>query len=126
VAQGRDQATHSGKFAIYGARAQYPLKADPAHFKLEFENSQVRVVRVYFGPHYKSVMNQTPARVAVFPTGAHFRVTGPNRTSVERYLKAGTAFCDNGGGKRIAENLSNEPFELLWVVPRAHSKRTNR
>jgi hypothetical protein len=126
VARGRDQATPSGKFAIYGARAQYPPKVDPAHFKLEFENSQVKVVRVYFGPPYKLVMNQMPARVVVFPTGAHFRVTGLNRTSAERYLKAGTAFRDNGSGRRIAENLSNESFDLLCVVPRAHSKRTNR
>jgi hypothetical protein len=33
------------------ARAQDPLKVDPAHYKLEFENDQVKVIRVYFDPH---------------------------------------------------------------------------
>jgi methyltransferase (TIGR00027 family) len=32
-------------------RAQDPLKAYPSHFGLEFENDQVRVVGLHFGPH---------------------------------------------------------------------------
>jgi hypothetical protein len=46
------------------AGAQDPLKVDPKHYKVGFENDQVRVVRVHFDPHYKSVMNQTPSRVS--------------------------------------------------------------
>jgi polyisoprenoid-binding protein YceI len=42
------------------AQAQDPLEVDPKHYKVEFENEQVRVVRVHFDPHYRSVMNQTP------------------------------------------------------------------
>jgi quercetin dioxygenase-like cupin family protein len=30
-----------------------PLKTDPKHYSLEFENDQVRVLRVRFGPHEK-------------------------------------------------------------------------
>jgi hypothetical protein len=108
------------------AWAQDPLKADPAHFRLEFENDQVRVVRLYFGPYYRSVMNQTPARVVVFLTDAHFKVTDPKGVSTETHLRAGTAFWDDGGGKGIPGNLSDKPFEILSVVPKAHSKATNR
>jgi hypothetical protein len=35
-----------------------PLKADPKHYSLEFENEQVRVLRVRFGPHEKGVLHE--------------------------------------------------------------------
>jgi quercetin dioxygenase-like cupin family protein len=35
-----------------------PLKADPKHYSLEFENDQVRVLRVRFGPHEKGVVHK--------------------------------------------------------------------
>ena len=40
-----------------------PLKADPKHYSLEFENDQVRVLRVRFGPRRKS----RPARALSEP-----------------------------------------------------------
>ena len=52
------------------ASGQDPIKADLRHYKVEFENARVRIVRVHFGPHYKSVMNETPPRVVVLLTGA--------------------------------------------------------
>jgi quercetin dioxygenase-like cupin family protein len=35
-----------------------PLKVDPKHYALEFENDQVRVLRVRFGPHEKGVPHE--------------------------------------------------------------------
>ena len=35
-----------------------PLKVDPKHYSLEFENDQVRVLRVRFGPHEKGVLHE--------------------------------------------------------------------
>jgi hypothetical protein len=35
-----------------------PLKADPKHYSLEFENDQVRVLCVRFGPHEKGVLHE--------------------------------------------------------------------
>jgi quercetin dioxygenase-like cupin family protein len=35
-----------------------PLKMDSKHYKLEFENDQVRVTRVRFGPHEKGTRHQ--------------------------------------------------------------------
>jgi len=34
------------------------LKTDPKHYSLEFENDQVRVLRVRFGPHEKGVRHE--------------------------------------------------------------------
>jgi hypothetical protein len=103
------------------ARAQDPVKVDPAHYKVEFENDQVRVVRVHFDPHYKSVMNQTPPRVVVVLGEEHVKVTFPDGTSTERHLKAGTTFWSQGG-QGIPENLSEQPFELIWVIPKTQPK----
>jgi hypothetical protein len=108
------------------ARAQDPLKSDPTHFKVEFENDLVKVIRLHFDPHYKSVMNLAPARVVVVLTHAHVKVTDRDGVSAERYLKAGATFSDDGGGKGIPENLSDEPFEILWIVPKGHSNRNKR
>jgi hypothetical protein len=69
-------------------------------------------------------MNETPPRVVVVLKDEHFRVTYPNGKSEDRHLKAGTSFWSDGG-KGIPENLSDQPFELIWVVPktgRPHSK----
>src|ERR1700735_4725058 len=38
------------------AFAQDPVKVDPKHYKVEFENAQVRILRIHYGPHEKSVM----------------------------------------------------------------------
>ena len=40
-------------FVAGGTRAQDPLKVDPQHYKLEFENPQVRVLRIHYGPREK-------------------------------------------------------------------------
>ena len=33
------------------AHAQDAAKVDPKHYKVEFENDQVRVLRISYGPH---------------------------------------------------------------------------
>lgn len=104
--------------AAVQAQSQDPLKkVDPVHFNVEFENDQVRVARVHFDPHYKSAMNQVPPRVVILLTDEHIRVTFPDGTSADRHLKAGTAFWTEGEQGR-PENLSDLPFELIWVVPK--------
>jgi hypothetical protein len=47
-------------------RAQDPVKVDPKHHKVEFENDQVRVLRVKFGAGETSPEHEHPARVTVF------------------------------------------------------------
>lgn len=34
-----------------------PVKVDPKHYQVEFENDRVRVLRIRFGPHERSVMH---------------------------------------------------------------------
>jgi len=57
------------------ALAPDPLKADPTHFKLEFENASVRVLRAHCGPHEKIAMHGHPDHVIVYLTDSKTRQT---------------------------------------------------
>ena len=48
------------------ALAQDPAKVDSNHYKVVFENEDVRVLRIPYGPGEKSVMHYHPYAVAVF------------------------------------------------------------
>lgn len=60
------------------ATAQDAAKLDPKHYKVESENDQVRVLRITYGPHEKSVMHSHPASMAVFLTDLSGKLTMPD------------------------------------------------
>ena len=76
-------------FAL-AAKAQDPVKVDSKHYKVEFENDQVRVLRIHYGPHEKSVMHAHPNAVAVFLADQRAKFTLPDGKSVERDGRAAT------------------------------------
>jgi hypothetical protein len=43
-----------------------PIKVDPKHYKLEFENEHVRVLRIHFGPHEKGETHEHILNRVVF------------------------------------------------------------
>jgi quercetin dioxygenase-like cupin family protein len=94
--------------------AQDPVKVDPKHYKVEFENDQVRVLRITYGPGEKSVMHEHPANVAVFLTDGQGKFTLPDGTTKDVTFKAGTAQWDTGG-KHLPENTGDKGFELIVV-----------
>ena len=96
------------------AVAQDPVKVDSKHYKLEFENDQVRVLRITYGPHEKSVMHLHPANVAIFLTDGQGKFTLPDGKTQDVPIKAGTVQWD-GGGKHLPENTGDKPFELVLV-----------
>ena len=61
--------------------AQDPVKVDSKHYTVEFETAQVRVLRIKYGPHEKSVMHRHPNAVAIFVTDANGKFTFPNGTT---------------------------------------------
>jgi len=71
--------------AAVPALAQDPVKVDSKHYKVEFENSSVRVLRVKYGPHEKSVMHRHPNSVAIFQTDGRVKFTYPGGKSEERH-----------------------------------------
>jgi len=99
---------------VVPAVAQDAVKVDSKHYKVEFENDQVRVVRITYGPHEKSVMHAHPANVAVFLTDGQVQFTLPDGKTQQAPAKAGAVQWD-GGGKHLPENTGDKPFELILV-----------
>ena len=66
-----------------------PVAVDPKHYKVELENEQVRVLRISYGPHEKSVMHGHPAGVLVCLADFHVKFTSPDGKTEERRGKAG-------------------------------------
>src|SRR5712691_8949790 len=94
--------------------AQDPVKVDSKHYKVESENSRVRVLRIKYGPHEKSVMHWHPASVAVFLTDLHVKFGLPAGKATEQTGTAGQAVSE-AAGSHLPENLSDRPFELILV-----------
>lgn len=92
-----------------------PLKVDPGHYKLEFENPQVRVLRVRIPPHGVAPMHShSTDRVTVFLTDQNFRTKDPTGKVETVEHKAG----DVAWGTPIEhteQNLSDQPFEAVTV-----------
>ena len=92
-----------------------PVKADPKRYKIEFENQQVRVLRVHYGPHDKGVLHKhTMNRVVAYLTGQWLRVTTTDGKTEELRRKAGEVSW-GGPGEHVEENLSDRPFEVVVV-----------
>jgi quercetin dioxygenase-like cupin family protein len=104
----------SGLLAGAVATAQDPVKVDAKHYKVEFENDQVRVLRINYGPHEKSVMHHHPANLAVFLTDGQGRFTMPDGKTQDAPMKAGTVQWAEAG-KHLPENVGDKPFELILV-----------
>ncbi|MBI3961398.1 MAG: cupin domain-containing protein [Deinococcus sp.] len=93
---------------------QDPVKLDPKHYKVEFENQQVRVLRIRYGPREKSVMHSHPAGVVVFLTEGHVKFTFPDGKAEEMRGSTGQAIW-TPAGPHLPENLSDKPLEVLLV-----------
>src|SRR5258706_1675183 len=94
--------------------AQDPVKVDSKHYKVEFENARVRVLRIKYGPHEKSVMHRHPASVAYSVTDATGKFTFPGGKTQDISAKAGDVVW-NPAGRHLPENTGDQPFEVLLV-----------
>lgn len=91
------------------AMAQDPVKVDPSHYKLVFENAAVRILRIGYAPGEKSVMHAHPDTIAVFLAASKTRMTLPDGKSEDTefanetasYIPAGTHSPANIGTSRV-------------------------
>ncbi len=100
--------------AASAAMAQDPVKVDPKHHKIEFENAQVRVLRVNIGPHEKTATHEHPNSVVVFLTDSNNRVTPVGGQPREGKEKRGDVTW-LAGEKHVVENMGDKPFEAVVV-----------
>ena len=96
------------------AVGQDPTKVEPKHYKLDFENEQVRVVSVTYGPHEKSALHDHPGGVSVSITEAHLRFTDENGKTREVFSKAGEARWYPPFKHRV-ENLGDTTYHGVYI-----------
>ena len=63
---------------IASADSMDAVKVDPEHYKLEFENLHIRILRIQYGPRETSPMHHHPASVGFSFTETHFRSRSPD------------------------------------------------
>jgi beta-alanine degradation protein BauB len=100
--------------AVPSVMAQDPTKVDSKHYKVEFENSRVRIVRVHYGPHEKSVMHRHPDAIAIFQNDGKVKFTFPGGKTEEREMKAGQALF-TPAVRHLPENLTDNDMEVILV-----------
>ncbi|HTW45245.1 MAG TPA: hypothetical protein VMD58_06835 [Acidobacteriaceae bacterium] len=94
--------------------ARDPVAVDAKHYKVEFENDKVRVLRIKYGPHEKSPMHSHPPLVAVFLTPHHSRHVFSDGEVKEIRGKAGEVmYMDRT--EHEPENAGDAPFELIGI-----------
>ena len=104
-----------GTAAKAGTSALDPVKIDPRHYRVEFENDQVRVLRVRIGPKEAAPMHEHALnRVVTYLTDQNFRVTTADGKVEQVEHKAGEVSW-GGPAKHKEENLSDKPFEVVVV-----------
>ncbi len=72
------------------ALAQDPTEVDAKHYKIEFENDYVRVLRITYSPGEESIMHEHPNAVVVMLTDGNTEMTLPDG----RYVKKGRCLLD--------------------------------
>jgi quercetin dioxygenase-like cupin family protein len=94
--------------------AQDATKVDPKHYKVEFENDEVRVLRITYGPGEKSVMHSHPAGVAIFLTDGQGKFTLPDGKTQDQEFSAGTVIW-SPESQHQPENTGKESFEIIQI-----------
>ena len=95
--------------------------ADPEHYKLEFENEYVRVIRCRIPEHDKVKMHNHPfGSVIIFITDQNLHQTLENGTTEEAHNKAGRVLWGTGSqAQHMGENVTDRMYEYLRVDVKA-------
>ena len=89
-------------------------KLDPKHYKVEFENDKVRVLRIKYGPGEKSVMHDHSEGVVIILNDQEAKFNFPNGESVNASSKAGQVMWSSTV-RHLPENIGNDTAEVIQV-----------
>jgi hypothetical protein len=91
-----------------------PVKLDPKHHLVPFENARVRVLHTILEPHLKSPLHEHPHYVVVYTTELHTTQTLPDGRVVDNPRKPGdVAWRD--ALKHITENIGEHRAEEIQI-----------
>ncbi len=91
-----------------------PVEVDPKHYTIEFENDRVKVLRVKFGPHEKSVMHGHAAGIAISLTGRDLKFTLPDGRVRHLMGRPGEVVWYEAH-EHLPENLSARLYEGIYI-----------
>ena len=94
--------------------AQDAVKVDPKHYSVVSENDQVRILKVHYGPHEKSVMHSHPNTVAVFLTDANVQFTFPDGKKETHAPKAGDSQYGEAA-THLPENTGDKAMDVIVI-----------
>ena len=91
-----------------------PVRIDPQHFRLDFQNEHMRVVRLTMKGSEGTPMHEEPEALAVCLKECHIRLTRPDGKIQNLHMQAGDVrwiWEDT----RSEKNLGTEPLEMLLI-----------
>jgi hypothetical protein len=94
--------------------AQDPVSVAPEHYRVEVENEKVRVLRIRYEPHEKSVMREYPSQIQINLTVAHLVFHYPDGRTEPVEARAGRVLSFPAS-ERLPENLSDFPYEAIAI-----------
>jgi len=102
--------------------AQDPTLVEPKHYKLAFENDEVQVVDVHYGPHEKSKMHSHPGGVVVYITEGHLKFTDDKGVVKEVNAKPGESRFFPPFKHKV-ENFGDKPFDAVYIGLKKTAKK---
>lgn len=105
--------------------AQDAVKVDPKHYSIVSENAQVRILKVHYGAHEKSVMHSHPNSVAVSLTDSVGKFTFPDGKTQDFNFKAGDAMY-TPAGTHLPENTSDAGMDIILVELKGHTAKSTK
>lgn len=101
--------------------AQDAVKTDPKHYSVISENDQVRILKVHYGPHEKSIMHSHPNLAVVYLNDGKGTFTMPDGKKQDFTTKAGDAqFVP--AGIHLPENTGDTGIDLILVELKTPAK----
>ncbi len=94
--------------------AQDAVKVDSKHYKVEFENDQVRVLRISVEPGDKTEMHSHPDGVVVFLNDGEGKFTFPDGKTKENKFKSGQVIWSPAVTHK-SENTGKRSFEVIQI-----------
>jgi hypothetical protein len=95
-----------------------PVIVDPEHFRVDFQNEQVRVVHLSIKGTEQTRMHEEPAVLAVCIKECHVRLSEPDGKTKDLNMQAGDTHWI-WEDTRSEKNLSKEPLEMLLIEMKA-------
>lgn len=100
--------------AVVVAKAQDPAKTDPAHYKVIFDNPQVRILDVRLKPGEKTPMHSHPNLIAYSLTGGTMKSTMPDGKTTTVTTKAGQVAWHDAQ-THSSENVGKAEIHALGI-----------